>query len=233
MGQSRTRSSSAVARPVSRRPVVRGNLPRLRPSHPGTRRSPNCCWLAPRMTTPRCSSRTSGGAGASWCRRRSPDRLSCSSSGRRKAPGTSAGCWRIHRSTSSRTARDVRAEMRGDSSGHDWWHVDRVRALAILLAGREHADPYVVELTALLHSHLRLQAPTAVIPNAVRGQDDQLNASHAWRRIFQDSPAGQHGYVPRTRWSRGKRAAIRELIRPALSSARIALTAAARSSWAG
>jgi uncharacterized protein len=41
--------------------------------------------------------------------------------------------------------------MRGDSSGHDWWHVDRVRALAVRLAGREHADPYVVELAALLH----------------------------------------------------------------------------------
>src|SRR5438552_15359422 len=41
--------------------------------------------------------------------------------------------------------------MRGDSSGHDWWHVDRVRAMAVRLAGREHADPYVVELAALLH----------------------------------------------------------------------------------
>ena len=41
--------------------------------------------------------------------------------------------------------------MREDSSGHDWWHVDRVRTLAVWLAGREHADPYVVELAALLH----------------------------------------------------------------------------------
>lgn len=38
-----------------------------------------------------------------------------------------------------------------DSSGHDWWHVHRVRELAIELARREHADGYVCELAALLH----------------------------------------------------------------------------------
>src|SRR5712691_10853452 len=41
--------------------------------------------------------------------------------------------------------------MGGDSSGHDWWHVHRVRDLAVRLAEREHADAYVVELAALLH----------------------------------------------------------------------------------
>lgn len=50
-----------------------------------------------------------------------------------------------------RTARHVRAHMRGDSSGHDWWHVDRVRRMAVGLAEREHADLYIVEMAALLH----------------------------------------------------------------------------------
>jgi len=51
-----------------------GNPPRLRPSRPGMRRSPGCCWLAPGTTTPRCCLRTRGGAGASWCGRRPPGR---------------------------------------------------------------------------------------------------------------------------------------------------------------
>ncbi len=51
----------------------------------------------------------------------------------------------------ARTAEYVRAEMRGDSSGHDWWHVHRVRNLAVRLAEREQADAYIVELAALLH----------------------------------------------------------------------------------
>jgi uncharacterized protein len=51
----------------------------------------------------------------------------------------------------SRTADYVRAELQDDSSGHDWWHVHRVRELAVNLARKEGADVYVVELAALLH----------------------------------------------------------------------------------
>jgi uncharacterized protein len=49
------------------------------------------------------------------------------------------------------TADYVRAELQEDSSGHDWWHVHRVRELAVDLAEREGADLYVVQLAALLH----------------------------------------------------------------------------------
>lgn len=45
----------------------------------------------------------------------------------------------------------VKAEMAADSSGHDWWHVVRVRATALALAQEEGADLDVVELSALLH----------------------------------------------------------------------------------
>ena len=44
---------------------MRPNPRWLRPSHPRMRRSPGCCWIALMTTTPRCCSRTSGGAGAS------------------------------------------------------------------------------------------------------------------------------------------------------------------------
>jgi uncharacterized protein len=50
-----------------------------------------------------------------------------------------------------RTADHARAVLSGDGTGHDWHHVDRVRRVALRLAKAEQADPYVVELAALLH----------------------------------------------------------------------------------
>lgn len=50
-----------------------------------------------------------------------------------------------------RTQEHVRKMLRGDSSGHDWWHIERVRRMALYLGEQEGADPFVVELAALLH----------------------------------------------------------------------------------
>lgn len=49
------------------------------------------------------------------------------------------------------TAGHVRQLLAGDSSGHDWWHIERVRAMALAIGRGEGADLYVVELAALLH----------------------------------------------------------------------------------
>jgi uncharacterized protein len=51
----------------------------------------------------------------------------------------------------ARTEAHVRREMSGEGTGHDWWHVHRVRRTALRLAAEEGADPYVVGLAALLH----------------------------------------------------------------------------------
>ena len=51
----------------------------------------------------------------------------------------------------SRTQTYVRTTLAGDSSGHDWWHIDRVRKNAIHIATLEGADLVTVELAALLH----------------------------------------------------------------------------------
>lgn len=51
----------------------------------------------------------------------------------------------------TRTEARVRELLADDASGHDWWHVERVRRLALRLAADEGADPLVVELAALLH----------------------------------------------------------------------------------
>ena len=51
-----------------------------------------------------------------------------------------------------RTAEYVKKTLEGDSSGHDWWHVYRVWKMAKHIASQENgADPFVVELGALLH----------------------------------------------------------------------------------
>ncbi|HEY3389305.1 MAG TPA: HD domain-containing protein [Prolixibacteraceae bacterium] len=49
------------------------------------------------------------------------------------------------------TENFVKTVLEGDSSGHDWWHILRVRKLALLIAKNEGADLFVVELAALLH----------------------------------------------------------------------------------
>ncbi|MCI0359694.1 MAG: HD domain-containing protein [Planctomycetaceae bacterium] len=49
------------------------------------------------------------------------------------------------------TAAHVRGLLSGDSSGHDWFHIERVRLTALTIGREEGADLAVVELAALLH----------------------------------------------------------------------------------
>jgi uncharacterized protein len=45
----------------------------------------------------------------------------------------------------------VKETLERDSTGHDWWHIHRVRNLAKRIARHEDADIFIVELAALLH----------------------------------------------------------------------------------
>jgi len=45
----------------------------------------------------------------------------------------------------------VRERMQADATGHDWWHVDRVRRTALAICRCEGGDLDRVELIALLH----------------------------------------------------------------------------------
>ena len=45
----------------------------------------------------------------------------------------------------------VKETLSKDSTGHDWWHIHRVRNLAKRIALHEDADIFIVELAALLH----------------------------------------------------------------------------------
>ena len=51
----------------------------------------------------------------------------------------------------AKTRHFVRQKLEGESSGHDWWHIDRVRNVALSISKEEKADLYIVELAALLH----------------------------------------------------------------------------------
>lgn len=43
--------------------------------------------------------------------------------------------------------------LKGESSGHDWWHIHRVRNLALQMADEEPGNPdsFICEMAALLH----------------------------------------------------------------------------------
>ena len=51
----------------------------------------------------------------------------------------------------SKTEDFVKSLLECDPSGHDWWHIHRVRGLALMIAKSEGADLFLVELAALLH----------------------------------------------------------------------------------
>jgi uncharacterized protein len=48
-------------------------------------------------------------------------------------------------------ADEVRAQLDGEGSGHDWWHIYRVWNMAKRIGDLEGADAYIVELAAFLH----------------------------------------------------------------------------------
>ncbi len=49
------------------------------------------------------------------------------------------------------TEKQVKKTLKNEPTGHDWWHVDRVRKIAIKISQKENADLFIVELSALLH----------------------------------------------------------------------------------
>jgi len=49
------------------------------------------------------------------------------------------------------TEEYVKNKLSGEDSGHDWWHIHRVRKIAVHIGTLENADLFVVQLAALLH----------------------------------------------------------------------------------
>lgn len=45
----------------------------------------------------------------------------------------------------------VQKELKHAEGGHDWWHIHRVHTMAKKICETEKADPFIVEMAALLH----------------------------------------------------------------------------------
>jgi uncharacterized protein len=50
-----------------------------------------------------------------------------------------------------RAVNFARKFFQKEGTGHDWWHTQRVKNLALTIARNEGGDPFIVEMAALLH----------------------------------------------------------------------------------
>ena len=75
------------------------------------------------------------------------------------------------------TADHIRNLLAGDSSGHDWHHIERVWKTAVTIGRGEGADLFVVQLAALLHD---------IADWKFHGGDDTAGprAARAWMERF-------------------------------------------------
>jgi uncharacterized protein len=73
----------------------------------------------------------------------------------------------------------VRPLLTGEATGHDWFHADRVRQLALKLAEAEGADKFTVELAALLHDvdDYKFSGSVTAGPDYARRYLDSLGVS--------------------------------------------------------
>ncbi|MEE4215799.1 MAG: hypothetical protein V2I34_12095, partial [Bacteroidales bacterium] len=52
----------------------------------------------------------------------------------------------------SKTEEFVRNYLHGVESGHNWWHIHRVRNMAMYIFSYEKkGDPFIIEIASLLH----------------------------------------------------------------------------------
>jgi uncharacterized protein len=78
----------------------------------------------------------------------------------------------------SKTENYVRDKLEGEGSGHDWWHIHRVRNTALKLGEEENADLFIVELAALLHDiadHKFHDGDEEIGPSTARNWLENLN----------------------------------------------------------
>jgi len=49
------------------------------------------------------------------------------------------------------TENYIKQHFEGEGSGHDWWHIFRVKEIALRIAAKEGGDIFIIEMAALLH----------------------------------------------------------------------------------
>lgn len=56
-----------------------------------------------------------------------------------------------HKEIIQSTEKYVAAEFSSEGSGHDWFHIDRVRKMSLRIGIQENCDLFITEMAALLH----------------------------------------------------------------------------------
>lgn len=51
----------------------------------------------------------------------------------------------------TKTENHIRSIFENEGSGHDWWHIHRVRNLALKIAESEGGNRFIIEMAALMH----------------------------------------------------------------------------------
>jgi len=70
------------------------------------------------------------------------------------------------------TEEFVRQNLDGYDSGHDWWHIVRVRKLASFINDMELlADPFTVDIAALLHDTAIRNSPEEIMNKIISGSE--------------------------------------------------------------
>ncbi|MEQ1561523.1 MAG: hypothetical protein ABL899_02240, partial [Nitrospira sp.] len=69
--------------------------------------------------------------------------------------GGEKGCLPKHFMNKAKVIKDtvifVKKSLEGEGTGHDWWHIERVRNNAKNICKSEKADKFIVDLAVLLH----------------------------------------------------------------------------------
>lgn len=76
-----------------------------------------------------------------------------------------------------KTEQFIRAEFKTEGSGHDWYHIDRVRKMALRIGRIEGSDLFVTEMAALLHDLDDWKLKSSVLNKLVKTENwlDQVN----------------------------------------------------------
>jgi uncharacterized protein len=83
------------------------------------------------------------------------------------------------------TVKYIREVFNQEGSGHDWFHIDRVRNLALQISQKEGGDKFLIEMSALLHD-LDDWKLTGTTPSS-RAED--------WLRKLEVAPEVAHGIL--------------------------------------
>ncbi|MFB7141877.1 HD domain-containing protein [Gottfriedia sp. NPDC056225] len=96
----------------------------------------------------------------------------------------------------------VRSLHQGDSSGHDWYHIDRVRNLAVHIARKENANQFIVECAALVHDviddklHDNLEAQKAQLESFLNERLNSKDINEIMYIVENISYKGGNGVIP-------------------------------------